>query len=60
MNLKMAIEESGASVARGPLPTVMADKLQFGQLFQNLIGNAIKYRGDRATPGKCLGRAKGK
>ena len=29
-----------------PLPTVMADKLQIGQLLQNLIGNAIKYHGD--------------
>ena len=45
-NLKVAIEESGAVVTRDPLPTVMADKLQIGQLFQNLIGNAIKYHGD--------------
>ena len=44
-NLKMAIEESGAVVIHGPLPTVMADKLQFGQLLQNLIGNALKYHG---------------
>jgi light-regulated signal transduction histidine kinase (bacteriophytochrome) len=45
-NLKVTIEESGAVVDRGPLPTVMADKLQIGQLLQNLIGNAIKYHGD--------------
>ena len=45
-NLKATIEESGAVVDRGPLPTVMADKLQIGQLLQNLIGNAIKYHGD--------------
>jgi light-regulated signal transduction histidine kinase (bacteriophytochrome) len=45
-NLKVPIEESGAVVDRGLLPTVMADKLQFGQLLQNLIGNAIKYHGD--------------
>ena len=44
-NLRSAIEESGAVVTRGPLPTVMADNLQFGQLLQNLIGNALKYRG---------------
>ena len=44
-NLKAAIEESGAVVTHGPLPTVMGDKLQFGQLLQNLIGNAIKYHG---------------
>ena len=45
-NLKGTIVESGAVVDRGPLPTVMADKSQFGQLLQNLIGNAIKYHGD--------------
>ena len=45
-NLKMAIEESGAVVVCSPLPTVIADKLQFGQLLQNLIGNALKYHGD--------------
>jgi len=45
-NLKMAIEESRAVVTRGPLPTVIADKLQIGQLLQNMIGNAIKYHGD--------------
>ena len=47
-NLKMAIEESGAVVTRGPLPIVMADKLQLGQLFQNLVGNAVKYHGEEA------------
>jgi len=42
-NLKVAIEQSGAVVTHDPLPTVMADKLQLIQLFQNLIGNAIKF-----------------
>jgi PAS domain S-box-containing protein len=42
--LKAAIEESGASITRDPLPTIMADGTQLGQLFQNLIGNAIKFR----------------
>jgi PAS domain S-box-containing protein len=42
-NLKAAIEQSGAVVTHDPLPTVMADKLQLIQLFQNLIGNAIKF-----------------
>ena len=32
-------------VTHDPLPTVMADKMQIGQLLQNLIGNAIKYHG---------------
>ncbi len=43
-NLKAAIEENGAVVTHDPLPTVMADPVQLGQLFQNLIGNAIKFR----------------
>jgi PAS domain S-box-containing protein len=45
-NLKVAIEEKGAVVTHDPLPKVMADNLQMGQLFQNLIGNAIKFRGN--------------
>jgi PAS domain S-box-containing protein len=46
-NLAMAIEESGAVVQHEPLPTVLADASQLAQLFQNLIGNAIKFRADR-------------
>ena len=42
-NLKAAMEKSGAVVTHDPLPTVMADNLQLVQLFQNLIGNAIKF-----------------
>jgi len=45
-NLKVTIEESGAVVTHDSLPTLMADGSQLGQLFQNLIGNAIKFRGD--------------
>ncbi|HEY6443758.1 MAG TPA: CHASE3 domain-containing protein [Candidatus Acidoferrales bacterium] len=44
-NLSLAIKESGVVITRDPLPTVMADPLQLGQLFQNLIANAIKFRG---------------
>jgi len=44
-NLKVAIEENGAVVTHDSLPTVMADNPQLVQLFQNLIGNAIKFRG---------------
>jgi PAS domain S-box-containing protein len=43
MNLKTAIDETGGVVTHGPLPTVFADPVQFGQLFQNLIGNALKF-----------------
>ena len=46
-NLLRAIEESGAEVTSGELPTVMGDETQLVQLFQNLIGNAIKFRGER-------------
>ncbi len=44
-NLQVLIEESGALITHDRLPTVMADGLQLGQLFQNLIANAIKFRG---------------
>jgi hypothetical protein len=42
--LQDAIATSGATVTCGELPTLMADERQLVQLFQNLIGNAIKYR----------------
>ena len=45
-NLLKAIEESSAEVTSGELPTVMGDETQLVQLFQNLIGNAIKFRGE--------------
>ena len=44
VNLRGAIEESGAMVTHDPLPTVLADEMQLIQLFQNLVGNAIKYQ----------------
>jgi PAS domain S-box-containing protein len=45
-DLKVTIEENRALVTHDPLPMVMADRSQLGQLFQNLIGNAIKFRGN--------------
>jgi signal transduction histidine kinase len=42
--LNAAIQESGASVTHDQLPTVMAEEVPMRLLFQNLIGNAIKYR----------------
>jgi len=45
-----AMEEQGATVIRDPLPAVRADSGQMGQLFQNLIGNAIKFRRPDAPP----------
>jgi PAS domain S-box-containing protein len=44
-NLRASIEESGAIVTHDPLPAVTTDKTQLVQVFQNLVGNAIKYRG---------------
>ena len=46
VNLQGLVEESGAVVTHDRLPTVMGDVTQLGQLFQNLIANAIKFRGD--------------
>jgi light-regulated signal transduction histidine kinase (bacteriophytochrome) len=43
-NLRGAIEASGAVVTHDPLPIVQADERQLTQLFQNLVGNAIKYQ----------------
>jgi light-regulated signal transduction histidine kinase (bacteriophytochrome) len=47
-NLAAAIEDSGVVVTCDELPEVVADKSQLVQLFQNLIGNAIKFRGEAA------------
>ena len=49
-DLEVSIEESGATVALGKLPTVASDAVQMGQLFQNLIGNAVKFRQPDVSP----------
>ena len=46
-NVRAAVEESRAVVTHDPLPTVMADERQLLQLFQNLLSNALKFRGDQ-------------
>jgi PAS domain S-box-containing protein len=43
-NLRIMIKQSGAVVTHDALPTVRADETQLTQVFQNLVGNAIKYR----------------
>ncbi len=43
--LEVVVDKSGARVEIGPLPTVVASRGQMHQLFVNLVGNAIKYRG---------------
>ena len=45
--LRVSIEESKAEIRHGKLPTVTGDRSQLCQLFQNIIGNAIKYRSER-------------
>jgi PAS domain S-box-containing protein len=47
-NLKASIEESNAEIRSAQLPIVYGHGAHFLQLFQNLLGNAIKYRGDNA------------
>jgi PAS domain S-box-containing protein len=49
-NLGKAIEEYGAAVTAGPLPMVLAERLHLLQVFQNLIGNAIKFRQSDEPP----------
>ncbi len=45
-NLRIHIEQSSATVTHDPLPMVMADPLQLGQVLQNLISNAVKFHGE--------------
>ncbi|MBN1307303.1 MAG: MEDS domain-containing protein [Chitinispirillaceae bacterium] len=47
-NLQAAIKESGANIVVDSLPEICADQTQLSQLFQNLIGNAIKFRSSAA------------
>lgn len=47
-NLSVLIEETGAELHVSPLPVVRAEANQLTMVFQNLIGNAIKYRSDEA------------
>ena len=47
-DLQLAIVEAGATVTCDHLPVVMADSVQLAQLLQNLLGNALKFRGTDA------------
>lgn len=49
-NLKSRIAEAGALITHDPLPTLVADQTQLMQLFQNLIGNAIKFKQPSVAP----------
>jgi len=49
-NLDLVIGETAARVEVDPLPTIRGDASQLGQLFQNLLGNALKFRRDGVPP----------
>jgi light-regulated signal transduction histidine kinase (bacteriophytochrome) len=56
-NLSHSISETGAVIDAAPLPTVAADRPRLTQVFQNLVGNAIKFRGEQA-PRISIGAAR--
>ncbi|MCY0950531.1 sensor histidine kinase [Streptomyces sp. H27-S2] len=49
-SLDVSIEESGAVITSDPLPAISADPTQMGMLWQNLIGNAVKFRRPGRAP----------
>ncbi|MGW1771312.1 sensor histidine kinase [Streptomyces sp. NPDC002104] len=49
-SLSVSIEETGAEITHDPLPSLVADPTQMGMLWQNLLGNAIKFRRTGQTP----------
>ena len=53
-NLRGSIDASGALVTHDPLPEVIGDEMQLTQLFQNLVGNAIKYQ-NQGVPNVHIG-----
>jgi signal transduction histidine kinase len=50
VDLELSVEDTGARVSIGPLPSIEADPVQMRQLLQNLIGNALKFRRDGVVP----------
>ena len=49
-DLELQIEEKGATIKIGPLPTIQGRPRQLQQLFENLIGNALKYSKEGVNP----------
>ena len=58
-DLAHAIADAGACVTVGPLPRVRADSTQLTHLFQNLVGNALKYRNQRKPEIRVTAQAEG-
>ena len=58
-NLAGTIAESGAEVVVDPLPTLLCDASQLTQVFQNLIGNALKFRRAGTRPGVTVSARRG-
>ncbi|WP_234733894.1 ATP-binding protein [Tellurirhabdus bombi] len=50
LDLELTIQETGAIIEIDPLPTVLGDRSQLGQLFQNLLSNSLKFRQSNLTP----------
>jgi PAS domain S-box-containing protein len=58
-DLEIRITQTGAQVREVPLPTIEADPFQMRQLFQNLIGNALKFTRRGEAPVVCIGTEPG-
>lgn len=58
-DLELTVKAAGARVEAGKLPVIQADRVQMGQLFQNLVSNALKFRGDAAPVVRVGARRQG-
>jgi light-regulated signal transduction histidine kinase (bacteriophytochrome) len=59
-DLALAIGASSATVAIGPLPVVRGNQIHLVRLFQNLISNAVKYRGKKPAEIQVTGEQNGR